>query len=59
VSDTEFLDTLPAEERERLANLVADNFATQVPPTASTMQTPIPATSSSRLRNPANTAWSG
>ena len=30
VSNTEFLATLPAEERERLANIVADNFATQV-----------------------------
>ena len=30
VSDTDYLATLPAEERERLANLVADNFATQV-----------------------------
>ena len=29
-SDTEFLATIPAEERERMANLVADNFATQV-----------------------------
>lgn len=30
VSDTEFLDTLTEEERERLATLVADNFAQQV-----------------------------
>ena len=30
VSDTDFLATMPAEERERLAKLVADNFATQV-----------------------------
>ena len=29
-SDTAFLDTLSAEERERLAALVADNFASQV-----------------------------
>ena len=30
VSDTEFLAGIPDEERERLANLVAENFATQV-----------------------------
>ena len=30
VSDTEFLDTLSDDERDRLAALVADNFATQV-----------------------------
>ncbi len=30
VSDTDHLDTLSSEERERLAALVADNFATQV-----------------------------
>ena len=30
VSDTEFLAKIPVEERERLANLLADNFATQV-----------------------------
>ncbi len=30
VSDTAFLDTLSAQERERLAALVADNFASQV-----------------------------
>ena len=30
VSDTEFLSTLSAEERERLASLVADNFASQI-----------------------------
>jgi ubiquinone biosynthesis protein len=30
VSDTEYLDTLGDDERERIANLVADNFASQV-----------------------------
>ena len=30
VSDTDFLDTLSEEERERIAALVADNFASQV-----------------------------
>ena len=30
VSDTKYLATLPDEERKRLAQLVADNFATQV-----------------------------
>ena len=30
VSDTEFLDTLDPEERERIAALIADNFASQV-----------------------------
>jgi len=30
VSDTDFLDTLSAQERERIAALVADNFASQV-----------------------------
>lgn len=30
VSDTEYLETLGDDERERIANLVADNFASQV-----------------------------
>lgn len=30
VSNLDYLDTLSSEERERIANLVADNFATQV-----------------------------
>ena len=30
VSDTQFLDTLSEDERERLAALIADNFSTQV-----------------------------
>ena len=30
VSDTEFLETLGDDERDRIAALVADNFATQV-----------------------------
>jgi len=30
VSDTEYLETLSAEERERIAALIADNFASQV-----------------------------
>lgn len=51
VSDSDFLNTLPDEERERIAALIADNFASQVLSTVFIMPTPTQGTCLSKRRS--------